>query len=159
MRRARDDRGSVSLFLVGLVAVAVLLVGVVANASRVFLRDRALASAADGAAAAAARAVEPSALRGGEGGPRVVDLSPGAARAEVARYVADAALAERFGPGFEWAVDVTGGLVTVTLRARATLAFGGLAVGRYADGVPLEATAGARAVIVDAGTGEGVRVR
>jgi uncharacterized membrane protein len=146
-RRPRDDRGTVSLFVIGLVAIGVLLVGVVADASRIFLRDRALASAADGAAAAAARAVEPRIARAAPDGPTMAELSPAGARAEVERYVATAGLPDRFGPGFGYSVDVTAGVVTVTLRARARLVFAGAVPGPYADGVGLEATSSARSVI------------
>lgn len=142
--RGGDDRGQISVLIVGLVVIAMGLVVVVTNVSRVFLWDRSLAAAADGAAVAAAGALDPAS--GGKGG--VLILAPDAARAEVARYVAASELAARFGPGFAYGVVVAGASVTVTLSTRVHLTMVGPLAGGYADGVPLQASASARSVVV-----------
>ncbi len=142
--RTGDDRGQVSVLIVGLVVIAMGLVVVVTNVSRVFLWDRSLAAAADGAAAAAASALDPTS--GGSDG--TLALSPGAVRAEVTRYVAASDLTARFGQGFDYTVAVAGGTVTVTLQARVHLTMVGPLAGGYADGVPLRSSASARSVVV-----------
>lgn len=148
-RKERDDAGQISVLILGLVVIAAALVLVVTNVSRVFLWDRSLAAAADGAAVAAAGAVDPSkAGRGVPGAPATVALSPARARAEVARYVADSALAERFGGALDYTVHVADGIVTVTLSTTVALTMVGPLAGGYADGVPLTATAGARSVLL-----------
>ena len=75
-------------------------------------------------------------------------LSPTRARAEVARYVAESALTDRFGPTLGYTVDVLAGVVTVTLSTRVALTMVGPLGAGYADGVPLEATASARSVLI-----------
>ena len=56
MRRSHDD-GQITLLIIGFVMIVVLLVGVIANASKAFVYRRSLASWADGAAVAAAQNV------------------------------------------------------------------------------------------------------
>jgi hypothetical protein len=55
VRRQRDDSGTVLLLTIGLSVVLLLLVAVVVDVSKVVLAKRALSSAADGAAIAAAQ--------------------------------------------------------------------------------------------------------
>jgi len=56
-RRASADEGTILLLTLGCVAIALMLVVVVVDASAVFLARRSLASEADGASVAAAQAV------------------------------------------------------------------------------------------------------
>lgn len=147
----RDD-GQLLPLVIGYAAILALLITVVVDASTVFLQRRALSAAADGAALAAANAVDPAAVAEGriaERGGLVV--TPETASGAVARYVADAHLAERF-PGFAVAgVDVSdgGAVVAVTLAARVPLPFVSVVAQAWSDGVPIGAAARARAPLVD----------
>jgi uncharacterized membrane protein len=114
------------------VAVLVLLVAVVVDASAAFLARRRLAGTADGAALAAAQAVDLTAFYGGSGG----DLLPlGDVEAAVAAYVTE--------PGTEVVgVEVVDGTtVVVTLRRHLALP---LAPPGYGNGVDVTAQARAR---------------
>jgi hypothetical protein len=118
------DAGQASVFIVGLVVLAAALVVVVTSVSRVFLVDRSLASAADGAASAGVAAAQPRAARTAEG-----------------------VLAARFGPGFGYDVEVAGGEVTVTLRAQAVLPLIGSVIDGGGGRVPLTASSTSRALL------------
>lgn len=114
------------------VAVLVLLVAVVVDASAAFLARRGLAGTADGAALAAAQAVDLTAFYGGSGG----DLLPlGDVERAVADYVTD--------PATEVvAVDVENGTtVVVTLRRHVALP---LSPPGYGGGIDVTARARAR---------------
>lgn len=147
-----DDDGQLLPLVIGYAAILALLITVVVDASTVFLQRRALSAAADGAALAAVNAVDPAAVAEGriaERGGLVV--TPETASAAVARYVADAHLAERF-PRFAVAgVDVSdgGAVVAVTLAARIPLPFVSVVAQAWSDGVPIGAAARARAPLVD----------
>jgi uncharacterized membrane protein len=143
-RRLRDrDDGQLLLLVIGLAVIAAMLVTVVTNVSKVFLWERSLASAADGAAVAASSAVDEPPLYAGRTGERL-PLSPDGAGARVAAYVAGAGLAERFGPRFEYDVAVENDTVTVTFTAPVDLVFVNLVSSAYADGYPMSVTASAR---------------
>jgi uncharacterized membrane protein len=124
MRRSRDD-GQITLLIIGFVMIVVLLVGVVANASKAFVYRRSLASWADGAAVAAAQNVAEDVVYAG---PALEDLpiSADGARAAVAGYVGRHGLAERF-EQFDSSVvvDPTAATVTVAFRARMPFALAG----------------------------------
>jgi uncharacterized membrane protein len=145
MRRLRDaDDGQLLLLVIGFAVIAALLVTVVVNASKVFLWERSLAAAADGAAVAAASAVDEPAVYEGTAAERL-PLSAEAAKDRVSTYVAQAALMERFGPGFDYTVDVADDTVAVTFTAPVDLVFLNLVSAAYADGYPLSVTANAQA--------------
>jgi uncharacterized membrane protein len=115
MRTARsDERGQLTLLMVGFTAIVLILLAVVTDVSKAFLVRRDLAQLADGAALAGTRGVSGSVVEGtvGEGG---VELSQSAAEAEVGRYL------EAVGQGgydtLEWTVDVDGAQVVVRLEA------------------------------------------
>ena len=74
LSRRRDD-GQLTLLVIGYVAIAVMLLVVGVDASNVFLARRALSSAADAAALAAAQAVDRAALYRGDG-DRCADRLP-----------------------------------------------------------------------------------
>ena len=86
MRRLREDRGSVLIFTLGILVVCVLAVGVVVDASALFLARRSLQAQADSAALAGAQAVDVEAYyeRGAAAGIR---LEPVRVRAAVERHV------------------------------------------------------------------------
>lgn len=128
----RGEDGSMLVLTAFFVAVLVLLVAVVVDASAAFLARRSLASTADGAALAAAQSVDLAAFYDGTGG----DLLPlGDVEAAVAAYVTD--------PATEvLAVEVVDGTtVVVTLRRHLALP---LSPPGYGDGVDITAQARAR---------------
>lgn len=113
MRRLRGDDGTVLVLVLGLTAVLVLMVGVVVNVSAAVLARRAVASAADGAAVAAAQALDVDAVYAeGLRGERL-PLSGADAQRRVAAYGRQAASAQ---PGLRLTVTVEGS----TARVQAT---------------------------------------
>lgn len=86
MKRLEGDRGSVLILSLGLLVVCVLAVGVVVDASTVFLARRSLQAQADSAALAGAQAIDVEAYyeRGASAGIR---LEPTRVRTAVERYV------------------------------------------------------------------------
>ncbi|QKE85459.1 pilus assembly protein TadG-related protein [Arthrobacter sp. NEB 688] len=84
-REVRDERGTITVYFLGLVVVAVTLVaGTVAVTSAHLVRIR-LLDAADGASLAAAGALDEGAYRDGVGDS--VPLSTGSVRARAAAYL------------------------------------------------------------------------
>jgi uncharacterized membrane protein len=142
-RESCQDDGQVLLLVIGFAVIAALLVTVVVNVSKVFLWERALSAAADGAAVAAASAVAESVVYT-EGATERLPLSREGAADRVSAYVSQAGLSQRFGPRFDYAVTVTGDTVSVTFTAPVDLVFGNLLAAAYADGYPLSVTASAR---------------
>lgn len=115
MTGERNQRGQVSLLIVGFTAVIVLLIGVVVDASAAFLRRQAIESLADGAALAAADGVAGEAVyTSGLGSTAPID--PEVAEGYVAGYLARTGAAASF-PGLAWRVQSTGDSVTVRLSA------------------------------------------
>ena len=147
-RRPRGDDGQLVLLIIGFVLVTALLVTVVVNASRLFLMQRSLSGLTDGAAVAAAQAVDEAAFYTGGLDAGTVPLDDRAAAALVQDYL-DAYFAstgnrERY-PGLR-VVDVAaaGGVATVTLRVLVPLPFVNTVSDRYDDGVGITAVASAR---------------
>jgi uncharacterized membrane protein len=139
-RLRHDDSGQLLVLILGFAVVAGLLVTVVTNASRVFLYQRALSSAADGAALAAAQSVDTAAIYRG-GADETLPLDPAAVDAAVIDYLDAGGVAERL-PGLAVAATGTDGTtVTVTLTARVDLAFLNAVSDQWSGGVPLRATA------------------
>ena len=142
-----DDEGQLVLLVIGFTLIAALLVAVVVNVSRVFLYERSLASAADGAAVAAASALDESAVYEDTGGLGTrLPLDPGEAEKRVADYAAQTDLPARF-RDFGYTVDVEADTVTVSFQARVDLRFIGTVAAGYAGGVPLSVTASARSPV------------
>lgn len=86
MKRLRSDQGSVLILSLGLIVVCVLAVGVVVDASALFLARRSLQAQADSAALAGAQAIDVEAYyqRGAASGVR---LEPTRVRSAVERFV------------------------------------------------------------------------
>ncbi len=123
MRRVpHGDDGSVLVLVLGLFAVLLLLVGVVVDVSAVVLARRSLSSTADGAAVAAAQALDEAVFytRGpGEGVP----LSPAGVAQQVASYAGAVADDQ---PGLVLTGAVDGGYTAVvTARRTVEVPFGG----------------------------------
>jgi Flp pilus assembly protein TadG len=118
-RRGRDERGQLTLLVVGFFIVVLLLVAVVVDISKAFLVRRDLAQLADGAALAGTRGVS-SSVREGTVADNI-ELSEEAARNEVAKYLARV---EQGGyDELSWAVSVDDAEVTVRLEATIDLPF------------------------------------
>ena len=144
-RRPEGDEGQLLLLVLGLTLVVALLVTVVVNASRVFLTQRALSAAADGAALAAADALDEAAVYSGAGLEELLPLSDAAAAQAVGAYAADAGLAGRFeGLALASSVSADGTTVTVTAGAVVDLPFLNAVSSAHAGGYPLSVTASAR---------------
>lgn len=114
-----DDRdtetGQTALLILGFFLIAVLLVGVVVDASAAYLRRQALNTLADGAALAAADGVQGSQVyTGGLGETAQVD--PVAARQYVAAYLGQTRAHQRY-PGLVYRVLPAGDSVTVQISA------------------------------------------
>ncbi len=113
--RERDERGQTTLMIVGLAVVAMLMVGVVVDASAAYLRRDGLNSLADGAALAAADGVQGRQVYEGGLGKRA-RIDPDVARLFVADYLRAAGAARRY-PGLSYDVDATSQRVVVRVSA------------------------------------------
>ena len=143
--RGRGDEGQLLLLVLGFTLVVALLVTVVVNASRVFLTQRALSAAADGAALAAADALDEAAVYSGAGPAELLPLGEAAVHDAVASYAAGADLAARFeGLALSSTLSEDGTTVTVTAGALVDLPFLNAASSAHAGGYPLTVTASAR---------------
>jgi len=111
----RDERGTVTVLITGFCLVAVLLVGVVVDASAAYLRRQSLDTLADGAALAAADGVQGRQVYEGGLGERA-RIDPAVARAFVADYLARTGAAARY-PGLRLEVTAGPGRVVVRLSA------------------------------------------
>lgn len=113
--RGRDERGTTTLWVLGLCLTVLALGGISVDLWRVMAVRRDLAAMADAAAAAGAGAADPEALRAGE-----VRLDPEAARRLARGNLAaqsDAGILDRV--GIE--IDAEGGEVEVRLGAHVEL--------------------------------------
>ena len=123
MSRRRDDEGTVLVLVLGFTMVLALMVGVVVNVSAAVLARRAVSGAADGAAIAAAQALDVERLyRDGLRGDRV-PLSPVGARQRVAAY-AEQVRSDQ--PGLRLTVSVDSSTATVVAVRDVRLPFGRL---------------------------------
>lgn len=109
------ERGQTALLIAGFFLVAVMLVGVVVDASAAYLRRAALNGLADGAALAAADGVQGEQVYT-DGLDDIAEIDPFAARSHVATYLAETGAHTRF-PGLVYSVEPAGDSVTVRLSA------------------------------------------
>jgi hypothetical protein len=139
-RASTDDRGSVLLLTVGFLVVIVMAIGVVVDASSVFLQRRSLAALADGAALAGAQSIDEVAYyrRGAQAALRP---SVSQVRADVRDYLRSSG-AEREGVRVE-RIAVERGVVLVSLRRTARAPF----TGWLRVDFPVRAEAGARLLV------------
>jgi len=86
MKRGKEDRGSVLILTLGLLVVCVLAVGIVVDASTVFLARRALQAQADSAALAGAQAIDVDAYFD-QGAASGIRLEPRLVRAAVEHFL------------------------------------------------------------------------
>ncbi|QWC83939.1 hypothetical protein KLP28_09885 [Nocardioidaceae bacterium] len=136
--RAADERGQVTVLVVGFFLVVATLVAVVVDASAAYLQRQRLANLADGAALAAADAVDLDTLYA-QGVGESLPLSDAAAQQQVGAYLARAATDVE---GLDWTVSATGDEVTVQVSGMLDLPLG---VPGVADSVRVTATGAAQA--------------
>lgn len=127
-RRGRDDDGSVMVLIIGYTAIAAVLITVGIDTSKVFLAQRALASAADSAALAAAQGVNRHAIYDGAGlrcgQPLPLNRQHAAdlATESVANDASD--LSHTFASLGEPQTSLDGGTVSVELSGEVAVPFG-----------------------------------
>lgn len=109
-----DDRGQLTLLIIGFTAILLILLAVVTDVSKAFLVRRDLSQLADGAALAGTRGISGTVVEGsvGSGG---VELSRAAAEREVDAYMSS--VGNGGYDALSWTVDVDGARVVVQLRA------------------------------------------
>ena len=110
----RGDDGSVLVLVLGLAGLLLLLVGVVVDVSVTVLAKRSVVSAADGAAVAAAQALDHSVFYA-EGPGAAVPLSPEGVADRVAAYESVAGGEQ---PGLQLAGSVADGSTAVVVGTR-----------------------------------------
>lgn len=153
----RRDEGQILLLLITYCALGVALVFVAIDAAEVFLAQRSLASLADGAALAASQSVDRSAYYTGAMTQCRLPLSAAGATATVDAYLTQPDSGAPATVAREISVDPATSTVTVVLTRRVQLPLQGLLgaiEARWAGGVPVSATASARAPFL-AATGSG----
>lgn len=111
----RRERGTASLLIVGFAIVAIMMVGVVVDASAAYLRRSGLDSLADGAALAAADGIQGRQVYEGGLGERA-RIDPDVARGYVDQYLRDTGAARRY-PGLSYDVDARADRVVVHVAA------------------------------------------
>lgn len=146
MRRAGRDAGQTTVLTIGYAVLALLLITVVVNLSRVFLAQRSLDAAADGAATAAVQALQHDPYYTVGAGGRL-PLDRAGAEQAVREHLA-AARGDRACDRFALdAVTTSKDAVTVRVSCRVRIPFAGVVSGAYADGVPITGTASAQMTV------------
>ena len=125
------ERGTASIMIVGFAVVAIMMVGVVVDASAAYLRRSGLDSLADGAALAAADGVQGRQVYEGGLGERA-EIDAEAARAYVAGYLRATGAARRY-PGLVCRVETGTDRVVVHLSRTARPADHPAGLGTPAD--------------------------
>jgi len=141
----RAEEGSVLVLGLSLVVLAMLAVGLVVDASRLFLARQSLTSVADGAALSGAHDVDLAALYT-TGPAGSLPLSATRVRSDVADYVAAQCAANGLHGVHVVSVDVRAGTVTVTVAMTESVPLLGTVLGHPA-GELVTATASARSPI------------
>ncbi len=114
-RGRRGQRGQTTLLIIGFAIVAVMMVGVVVDASAAYLRRSGLDSLADGAALAAADGIQGRQVYEGGLGRRA-EIDPAVARRYVGEYLRAVGASTRY-PGLAVAVDASTDRVVVRVSA------------------------------------------
>jgi uncharacterized membrane protein len=120
------DEGSLTVLVIGYTLIAAVLIVVGVDASKVFLAQRALSSAADSAALAGAQAVDRGAVYRGGAGCAGLPVDAAAASAAAGASLDDAAdgLRQTFVELSDPDVQVAGPTVRVSLAGDVTVPFG-----------------------------------
>jgi hypothetical protein len=144
----RRDEGSLSLLIIGFVAIAAALIVICVDVSKVFLARRALASAADAAALAAAAAVDRNAVYDhGISCGELLPLDPQRAQELATNAVLDdASDLDRVVSHLQApTAEVDGGTVTVRLSADVSVPFGRVVTMLTGAGGPINVAVAAHA--------------
>jgi Putative Flp pilus-assembly TadE/G-like len=115
MRASQDEHGQTTLLIVGFALVALMMVGVVVDASAAYLRRSGLDSLADGAALAAADGIQGRQVYEGGLGQRA-EIDPEVARLYVGEYLRATGAAIKY-PGLSYDVTATTDSVVVHVAA------------------------------------------
>lgn len=116
----RDERGTVTLLIVGLALVLLMMAAVVTDASAAYLQRQGLDTLADGAALAGADAGASGAETYGDGLDADLHLDAGLARAAVLGYLRTAGAYVRY-PGLTVRVSVDASTQRVVVEVRAPI--------------------------------------
>ena len=144
----RDDDGQVMLLSIGYGVLALLLVTVVVSATSVHLDRKRLLATADLAALAAADSIDVPAYYAGGPAPEgpLVRPTPSTVRAAVEDHLAASPEAARLPDlAIVEATTTDGRTARVTLRSVARIPLISAVTAPWADGIPLQVTAQARA--------------
>jgi Flp pilus assembly protein TadG len=120
LRHRRDERGQMTVLIIGFTAVLLMMVVVVTDISKVFLVRRDLDATADGAVLAAANGL--AAIYAQPGAGQNAEIDPDEARRLTAEYL-DAVGADATFPGLDWSAEVDGATVIVHLTSEVDLPF------------------------------------
>ncbi|MBO0828974.1 MAG: hypothetical protein J2P24_14470 [Streptosporangiales bacterium] len=150
-RAGRRDAGQTTVLVIGYAMVAMLLVTVVVNLSRVFLAQRSLDAAADAAAVAGAQAVRVSPYYR-QGAVGQLPLAESLARQEAYRHLSAAGMFDPARSCDDFAVEgvslaATDDAVDVTVSCRVRVPFANVVARAYTGGVPVTSTAHARMAV------------
>ena len=152
-RVSADDRpgdaGQLMLLVLAYVGIAAALIGVVVDASAVFLAQRSLSASADGAALAAAQTLDEARVYGAAGPLAQLPLTDAQVAAAARDHLVAEGAGQRF-PGLGVTTGTDGAVATVTLRAAVGLPFSGAILGVRGP-VPLAVTARARSPLREVG--------
>jgi Flp pilus assembly protein TadG len=119
-RRRRDERGQMTVLIIGFTAVLLMMIVVVTDISKAFLVRRDLDATADGAVLAAANGLAAIYAQPGDG--QNAEIDPDEARRLTAEYL-DAVGADATFPGLDWSAEVDGATVIVHLTSNVDLPF------------------------------------
>ena len=113
--RRRDERGQMSLMIIGFMLVVMMAIAAVTDASAAYLQHSGLATVADGAALAGADALDEDLVyQQGLGDEPTLD--PALAEERIRAYLRVTGAYDRF-PGLRWVPRVTGNQVVVQVSA------------------------------------------
>ena len=117
--RRNGEAGQTTLLIIGFFVIAVMLIGVVVDASAAFLRRQSLDAVADGAALAAADGVAGDQVYNGGLGD-LAQIDPDVARSAVEQYLADSGAYAHF-PGLSYQISSEATSVTVVITSTLNL--------------------------------------
>lgn len=120
--RRRDERGQMTVLIIGFTAIVLMLIVVVTDISKVFLVRRNLDATADGAVLAPANGLAAIYAQAGTSTGENAQIDPEEARRLTAEYLDSVDASNRFG-GLDWSASVDGTTVTVELSSSVDLPF------------------------------------
>lgn len=118
----RDERGQMTVLIIGFTAIVLMLIVVVTDISKVFLVRRSLDATADGAVLAAANGLAAIYAQADLGTGENARIDPEEAQRLTAEYLDSVDASNRF-TGLDWSASVDGTTVTVELSSAVDLPF------------------------------------